>query len=297
MRFYQDGNIECEVRATGLMVATPYPEGEPPPPFGTVVDTNTYAPYHQHFLIARLDLDIDGDANTVMETDSVAPPVSQDNPYGLALVTSSTPIRSEAESARDYNWSTQRGWSVVNPNKVNKYGTNVGYKLVPGACFPAMMDPTTPQYLRAPVIGHNLWVTRYSMDERWPARANPTQSTIDTGISEWIKDDARALSTPTWSSGTSSAFTTSHAWRSGRSCPSTWCRSGSSPRASSTRTPRWTRRPWNRTRTNLPHLTGGAHANCSRDGAAPAFPLRRCWHTSRYGAGRGAFTQMEQRRR
>ena len=103
-RFYQDGNIECEVRATGLMVATPYPEGEQPPPSGTVVDTNTYAPYHQHFLIARLDLDIDGDTNTVMETDSSAPPVSQDNPYGLALVTRSTPVRSEAESACDYNW-------------------------------------------------------------------------------------------------------------------------------------------------------------------------------------------------
>jgi primary-amine oxidase len=189
-RFYQDGNIECEVRATGLMVATPYPEGEQPPPYGTVVDTNTYAPYHQHFLIARLDLDIDGDANTVLETDSAVPPVSEDNPYGLALVTRSTPIRSEAESARDYDWSTQRGWSVVNPGKVNKYGTNVGYKLVPGGCFPAMMDPSAPQYLRAPVIGHNLWVTRYSADERWPAGAYPTQSTLDTGISEWIKDDA-----------------------------------------------------------------------------------------------------------
>ena len=33
------------------MVTTPYPEGEQPPPYGTVVDTNTYAPYHQHFLI------------------------------------------------------------------------------------------------------------------------------------------------------------------------------------------------------------------------------------------------------
>jgi primary-amine oxidase len=114
------------------------------------VDENTYAPYHQHFLIARLDLDIDGEANTVLETDSAALPVSEDYPYGLALVTRSTPIRSEAESARDYNWSAQRGWSVVNPGKVDKYGTNVGYKLVPGGCFPAMMDPSTPQYLHAP---------------------------------------------------------------------------------------------------------------------------------------------------
>jgi Cu2+-containing amine oxidase len=29
---------------------------------------------HQHFRIARLDLDIDGDENTVIEVDSVAEP-------------------------------------------------------------------------------------------------------------------------------------------------------------------------------------------------------------------------------
>jgi primary-amine oxidase len=195
-RFYQDGNIECEVRATGLMVTTPYPHGGEAPPYGTVVDADTYAPYHQHFIIARLDLDIDGETNTVMETDSYAPPMSkkkeEENRDGLALVTRSTPIRSEAESGRDYNWSTQRTWSVVNPKKVNKHQTRVGYKLVPGACFPAMMDPSAPQYLRAPVIGRNLWVTKYSPDERWPAGPYPTQSTVDTGgMSDWIKDNAK----------------------------------------------------------------------------------------------------------
>ena len=38
-RFYEDGTIECEVRATGIMVTTPFPEGEPPP-YGTVVDAS-----------------------------------------------------------------------------------------------------------------------------------------------------------------------------------------------------------------------------------------------------------------
>ena len=37
-RFYQDGNIECEVRATGLMVTSALPAGQPPP-YGTLVDT------------------------------------------------------------------------------------------------------------------------------------------------------------------------------------------------------------------------------------------------------------------
>lgn len=194
-RLYQDGNIECEIRATGIMVTTPFPAGSTPPPYGTVVDRNTYAPFHQHFLVARLDLDVDGENNTVMEIDSVAPPVSADNPYGLALVTEATPITSEAEAARDFDWSTQRSWTVVNPGKVNKHGTNVGYKLVPGACFPPMMDPLTPQYMRAPVIGHTLWVTKHSSDERWPAGAYPVQSETDSGMTEWIKDDAPLVNT------------------------------------------------------------------------------------------------------
>jgi primary-amine oxidase len=189
-RFHQDGNIECEVRATGIMVTTPFAEGESAPPFGTVVDDRTYAPFHQHFLVARLDLDIDGEANSVMEVDSVALPVSADNPYGLALVLQDTPVRSEAEAARDYDWSTQRSWKIVNPNKQNKHGFDVGYKLVPGACFPVMMDPSTPQYLRAPIIGHQLWVTKNDAGERWPCGDYPTQSAVDTGITEWIKDDA-----------------------------------------------------------------------------------------------------------
>ncbi len=188
-RFYQDGNIECEVRATGLMVTTPYAEGADAPRTGTVVDKQTYAPFHQHFLVARLDLDVDGDDNTVMEVDSKALPVSPDNPYGLAMVTDSTPIRSEADAGRDFRWETQRTWKVINPNRTNAVGTNPAYKLVPTASIPSLMDPETPQFLRAPVIGHTMWVTRQHDDERWPCGAYPTQSTHDDGMTRWISDD------------------------------------------------------------------------------------------------------------
>ncbi len=189
-RFYQDGNIECEVRATGIMVTTPYAEGAEPPATGTVVDRRTYAPFHQHFLVARLDLDVDGEDNTVLEVDSEALPVSDQNPYGLDLVTRSTPVRSEAESGRDYDWARQRSWKVASASRTNKVGAPTAYKLVPTGCFPAMMDPSTVQFLRSPVIGHTLWVTRHHDEERWPAGTHPTQSTRDTdGISAWVADD------------------------------------------------------------------------------------------------------------
>ena len=180
-RFYQDGNIECEVRATGLMVTTPFERGGEPPPTGTVVDNQTYAPFHQHFLVARLDLDVDGDDNTVMEVDSRALPVSEDEPLrprrrhrgdpdplrvGVgtrlqlgdpAVVEGGQPQPDQRASAPTRRTSSCRRSSI-----------------------PPMMEPDAPQYLRAPVIGHTVWVTRHHDDERWPCGAYPTQSTTTT---------------------------------------------------------------------------------------------------------------------
>ena len=153
-RFYQDGNIECEVRATGIMVTTHFPEGEQPP-YGTLVDERTYAPFHQHFIVARLDLDIDGERNTVQMTESEALPIGPDNPDGLALVQRSVPLRTEQDGMQDYDWHTQRAWKVVNEAQTNGLGTPVGYKLVPTGCFPAMIDPSSAVFRRAQAIGHN----------------------------------------------------------------------------------------------------------------------------------------------
>jgi len=184
-RFQQDGSIECEVRATGIMVTTQF-EGEQPP-YGTLVDERTYAPFHQHFLVARLDLDIDGAENTVYATDSEALPTGPGNPYGLAMVQRSTPLRTEDEGRQDYDWHRQRAWKVVNDRARNKLGTPTGYKLVPGGALPALLDPSSPVFERAQVIGHTLWVTPYAEDERWPCGEMPTQSAADTGLPVWTQ--------------------------------------------------------------------------------------------------------------
>jgi primary-amine oxidase len=130
------------------MVVTNFPPGLQPP-YGTLVDERTYAPFHQHFVVARLDLDVDGTQNTVYCSDSEALPVSADNPYGLALVQRRHAAADRAEGKQDYDWSTQRGWKVANDSVRNGLGTPVGYKLVPGGCFPPLLDPRSPAF-RAP---------------------------------------------------------------------------------------------------------------------------------------------------
>ena len=187
-RLYQDGNIECEVRATGIMVTTPLAAGAPNPN-GTLVDERTYAPFHQHFLVARLDMDVDGSDNTVVMSESHAEPTGPDNPYGLSLVTRNVPLRTEREGMQDVDFATQRAWKVVNPNVTNGLGSHPAYKLVPGGAIPAMFDADSPVLKRANVIGHTLWVTPNSPDERWPAGEFVNQSSQDTGLGEWTKAD------------------------------------------------------------------------------------------------------------
>jgi len=188
-RFYQDGSIECEVRASGIMVTSHTAAAGSRPANGTLVDAGLYAPFHQHFIVARLDLDIDGTANTVYATQSQAAVPGGDDPYGLGLTVTSTPLRTEAEGKQDYDWATQRAWKIVNDNVANGLGTPVGYKLVPSAAFPALLDPASPAFQRAQVIGHTLWVTPYQPDERWPCGDFPVQAATDTGLPAWTAAD------------------------------------------------------------------------------------------------------------
>ena len=187
-RFYQDGNIECEVRATGIMVTSYFPAGQQPPT-GALVDERTYAPFHQHFIVARLDLDVDGGDNTVYAAESAALPTGDANPDGLALVVRETPLRTESEGRQDYDWQRQRAWKVVNETVRNALGIPVGYKLVPGGTFPAMLDEASPVLRRAEALKHSLWVTPYRADERWPCGEFPTLSERDTGLPRWTAQD------------------------------------------------------------------------------------------------------------
>jgi primary-amine oxidase len=187
-RFYQDGNIECEVRATGIMVTSGYPPGGQPAT-GAVVDHRTYAPYHQHFVVARLDLDVDGQQNTVLACDSHPLPTGDLNPHGLALVIDETPLRTEADGKQDYDWFTQRSWKVANTRARTALGNAPAYRLVPGTSFPPMIDDSSPVVTRAGVIQHTLWVTPFDPAERWPCGEFPNLSLSDDGLPAWTARD------------------------------------------------------------------------------------------------------------
>ncbi len=62
---YQDGNIQFEIKLTGVLSLGAVQAGEKSK-YGALIAPQLYAPNHQHFFNVRLDFDLDGTANTVV---------------------------------------------------------------------------------------------------------------------------------------------------------------------------------------------------------------------------------------
>ena len=96
---YQDGNIQFEVKLTGILSLGAFQPGEKPT-YGVLVAPQLYAPNHQHFFNVRLDFDLDGVANTVQQIDVVADPIDEHNPFENAFQARGHAARRPRKQAR-----------------------------------------------------------------------------------------------------------------------------------------------------------------------------------------------------
>ena len=183
--FGQDGAIEFECKMTGIVLTGAADPGTAPV-HGTEVAPGVVAMYHQHLLCARLDLDVDGAANTVVEVDAVA---AADNPYGGAFVTAETPLERESTARRLVDPLRSRYWKIINRQRRNRFGHPVGYKLVPGPTTYPLALPDSHIGRRAAFMYHHLWVTPHQPDERYPAGDYPFQSPGHAGLPTWTAHD------------------------------------------------------------------------------------------------------------
>ena len=81
---YLDGNIQLEVKLTGIVSPMAIEPGTQPE-FANVVAPGVAAPHHQHLFCARLDFDVDGRDNEVYEVEAEPLPPGPDNPWGNAF--------------------------------------------------------------------------------------------------------------------------------------------------------------------------------------------------------------------
>ncbi len=186
--FYQDGNIQFEIKLTGVLSLGALHPGEKSP-YGAEIAPQLYAPNHQHFFNARLDFDLDGAANTVQRIDVEADAAGERNPFENAFQAKATSLVSEKQARGHLKLETARTWRIVNPSVKNAAGEAVGYKFLPGDNAFPFASPNAWWRKRAGFVNHHVWVTPYAADERYAAGDYPNQSAGGDGLSRWTEAD------------------------------------------------------------------------------------------------------------
>ncbi|HXC82128.1 MAG TPA: primary-amine oxidase [Trebonia sp.] len=187
--FYLDGTITAEIKLTGIIQTQAVPLGTRVP-YANPVTPELAGPHHQHIFSFRLDMCLDGPANSVYEVDAVPVPSGPGNPYGNAFTTRSTLLETESQAQRMAAPDKARYWKIVNHGVLNACGEPVAYKLIPThASAPLLAQPEAAISARATFATKHLWVTPYRPDERRPAGDFTNQHPGGAGLPQWTAAD------------------------------------------------------------------------------------------------------------
>lgn len=165
--FQQNGNLELETRATGILSTHLIDQGKTSD-WGCVVAPGVLAPNHQHLFSMRIDPIMDGGLqNSVVMEESIAVPYSeQENPHANAWRVVKTPV--ETSGGLDAKPEANRVFKIVNEAIKNSIsGSSVGYKLVPQPCQLLLAGKDSVVRKRARFAEHHVWVTKYQDGELW----------------------------------------------------------------------------------------------------------------------------------
>lgn len=192
--FDQVGQISIQVRATGILSTMPIDDGVVVP-WGTNVGDGVMAAYHQHLLLFRVDMAVDGHNNTVVYDDVV--PMKKDpklNPYGVGFVTERLVV-DKAGFIPQLPF-TNRAVKVINESRINPVsGKPVAYKIETPARQMILALEELYNTKRAHFGTQQFWVLPYKDDQLYAAGDFTNQLQKDTGIAEWVKTNESVRNT------------------------------------------------------------------------------------------------------
>ena len=177
--FKMNGAIDVNMNATGTTLNQGISTASQGNQHGTVVTPKIAAPGHQHFFGFRIDFDVDGTSNRVVEQNAI----STASPGGNAWKVVSTTLGTEG--SRDANPATVRSWRIESTARTNAVGEPTAYELVGSDTGVPYSSPTYPPLLQAPFAQHPLWVTTYKDGERYAGGDYPFQGVAGDGLTSY----------------------------------------------------------------------------------------------------------------
>ena len=200
--FQQNGALKVAVGATGIAESKTVSQqtardaaraestnGKPAPAdaYGRFVDRGIVAVNHDHYFSFRLDLDVDGTANTLLIDRLVPRTLPRDHPRRSIWVREPSIARRESDARLNMDMHRPALWRVVSAARTNHVGYPTSYQLMGGMNAMTLLSEDDPPRQRAGFIDHQLWVTPYHPAERYAAGDHATLSTPGQGLPAWTK--------------------------------------------------------------------------------------------------------------
>ena len=184
--FTQHGNIDIRVGAAGIIAVKSVATGSmddasaaDDTKHGTLVAPGAVGVLHDHYFNFRLDLDVDGQDNTLVRDSVVAQRLPRDNPRRSIWVVEQSPIENEGPVSSD---GREALWRVVNRGKQTALGHNPSFEIMPRHQTTSVLARDDDPQARAAFSGETLWVTRHHPKELYAAGAYPNLSRGGDGL-------------------------------------------------------------------------------------------------------------------
>ena len=185
------GNIDVRLGAYGIDATKGAaaetlgdPTGAADTAYGTLVAKRLLAVNHDHYMAFRIDMDVDGTENRLVEDRIVPRRISADGPRRSLWQVESHPTELEGPVTTPLNAAQFRVESV---SRKNAMGYPTGYQILPGHTATSILAPDDPIQIRAAFSAYTLWASAFAPDEKFAAGAYPNENPELDGLAKWVK--------------------------------------------------------------------------------------------------------------
>jgi primary-amine oxidase len=156
--------------------------------FGTLVAPNLVAVNHDHYFNFRLDLDVDGQTNSINRDVYRPVRLPSDSARRSLYVVEREIASTETAAILDTRHDPVR-MRVINEQRLNGVGNPASYEVLAFSHAKLMLDADDWPAKRAAFLRHDAWVTPYQPEERYAGGQYMLGSRGDDGLAVWAARD------------------------------------------------------------------------------------------------------------